>query len=171
MRQMANREMKNLSPVHSDPPSRRTEPEFIILASSWQAVRLPGNAPPRRYGGGPPPAPARTLKIKYHQTIRGMKIGGIPAAHGFLVRRGTGPDTKPDQKSYSVMSADVTGFGPGGPAGALCANRRDGSRAVAIRRRHQGTGRAVIRRRPSGLAPPAPESCTHIHKRAARRHL
>jgi hypothetical protein len=39
MRQMANHEMKNLSSVDSDPPSRTPEAKSIILAASWQRVR------------------------------------------------------------------------------------------------------------------------------------
>jgi hypothetical protein len=42
MRQMANHEMKNLSPVDSGPAIARRKVEFIILASSWREVRQAG---------------------------------------------------------------------------------------------------------------------------------
>jgi hypothetical protein len=38
MRQMANHEMKNLSPVDSDLPSRIAPTNSIILAASWRRL-------------------------------------------------------------------------------------------------------------------------------------
>jgi hypothetical protein len=40
MRQMANHEMKNLSPIHSDPPSCTPQAKSIIVAASWLRGRI-----------------------------------------------------------------------------------------------------------------------------------
>lgn len=85
MRQMANHEMKNLSPVHSDPPSRGPVPEFIVLASSWQAVRPPGTSRLKDAAAVRRRRQGENEKTQYHQPIRAMKSAAYcPAPTAFL---------------------------------------------------------------------------------------